>query len=192
MTTTAPRSGGAEGARVAVMAASARSGSINQALARRIARELEARGESVWVANLTNYPMPLYNADDEARDGVPDSAVALAHQLRAAEVLVVVSPEYNGAFTPLLKNTVDWMTRVDVAVLAHLTVLLASASPGKGGGANGAAMVRQWMTNIGVAVAPRTLSVGSATLGDDGEVAGVDPTDLAGFVAQAVMARRAA
>jgi NAD(P)H-dependent FMN reductase len=173
------------------MAASIRSGSINQALARRIARELEARGESVWIADLTNYPLPLYNADGETRDGIPDSAVSLAHQLRDAKILVVVSPEYNGAFTPLLKNTVDWLTRIDVAVLAHLTVLVASASPGKGGGANGAAMVRQWMTNIGVTVAPRALSVGSAALGDDGEVVGVDPTELGCFVTQAVTAWRA-
>ncbi len=84
---------------------------------------------------------------------------SLADRIASAEVLVLVSPEYNGTFTPLLKNTVDWVTRVDTAAFAHLRVLVASASPGRGGGANGVAMVRTWLSNMGIDTAERTLSV---------------------------------
>lgn len=126
--------------------------------------------------------MPLYDADLEAADGIPSSVAELAANIRAAEVLVIVTPEYNGAFTPLLKNTVDWLTRVDHRILAHLVVLLASASPGAGGGARAVAMTRTWMDNIGVTVADRTLSIGGAELGANGSIVGLDNVAVADFV----------
>ncbi|MCO5317349.1 MAG: NAD(P)H-dependent oxidoreductase [Microthrixaceae bacterium] len=178
--------------RVVVIPASTRSGSVNKALAEMIATEFHRQGEPTRVIDLAEYPMPLYDGDLEARDGVPATAVELARRLTRAEVLVVVSPEYNGTFTPLLKNTVDWLTRVDVSVLAHLFVLVASASPGRGGGANGTAMVRQWMANMGLSVAPGILAVAEATLDDHAQLRGLDRSELAEFVSQAAPLRRAA
>ena len=178
--------------RILVMSASVRTGSLNQTLARTIAAELRSHGEHVGVVDLADYPMPLYDGDLEARDGVPATAGALAERFGDAETLVIVSPEYNGAFPPLLKNTVDWVTRIDSKVLAHLEVLLASASPGGGGGSRGLAMIRLWMSNIGVAVADTSLSVGSAALADDGSVSGIDPHALAGFAGQARRTQRVA
>ena len=170
------------------MAASTRKGSLNQALASRIADELERDGELVDLVDLADHQMPLYDGDVEARDGVPATAADLAGRLAAAEVLVIVTPEYNGSFTPLLKNTVDWLTRVDTRVLAHFRVLLASASPGQGGGARAVDMIRTWMANIGVEVAEHSLSIGSAELADDGTISGIRPAALADFNAQAVRA----
>ena len=157
--------------RVVVIPASTRSGSVNKALAEMIATEFHRQGEPTRVIDLAEYPMPLYDGDLEARDGVPATAVELARRLTSAEVLVVVSPEYNGTFTPLLKNTVDWVTRIDASAFAHLRVLVASASPGRGGGANGVAMVRTWLSNMGIDTAEHTLSVGGAPVGPDGELA---------------------
>ncbi len=173
-------------ARIIVMAASTRTGSMNRALARRIADELEGGGESVHVVDLADHLMPLYDGDVEDRDGVPPAAAQLAKRLSSAEVLVIVTPEYNGAFTPLLKNSVDWMTRHDTRVLAHLRILLASASPGRGGGARAVDMLRTWMGNISVEVAEHSLSVGAAEVADDGTISGVDPRALAEFTDQAV------
>jgi chromate reductase, NAD(P)H dehydrogenase (quinone) len=172
--------------RVLVTAASTRTGSINQALAEVITGHLAARGEDVDLVDLVDYPMPLYDGDLENREGIPDAAHRLVERISGAEVLVLVSPEYNGAFPPLLKNTVDWMTRVDTLAMAHLTVLLASASPAPSGGARGVEMVRQWMTNIGVRVAHRTLLVGSAALDGNGELREVDPGEVLEFVAGAI------
>lgn len=171
--------------RILVMAASTRTGSINQALARSIADEIRRTETSVSIVDLADYPMPLYDADLESADGVPATVHDLAGPITAADVLIIVSPEYNGAFTPLLKNTIDWLTRVDTSILARLQVLLASASPGKGGGARGLAMVDTWMHNIGVAVAERTLLVGSAQLMPDGEIANLDSDALTAFALQA-------
>ena len=174
--------------RVLVMAASTRTGSINQALARRIAEHIDRVAEPAGVVGLSKYPMPLYDSDLESRDGVPAAAVDLAARIAAAEVLVIVTPEYNGAFPPLLKNTIDWLTRVDTAVLAHLTVLVASASPGQGGGSKAVAMVRDWMTNIGVADAERTLSIGSAGFDGGDAIAPVHARALSDFADQATLA----
>ena len=177
--------------RVLVMAASTSSRSINRALARAIVAELNARGEDgVGVVDLEQYPMPLYQADLERADGVPSTAHALAERIRRADVLVLVSPEYNRAFPPLLKNTIDWLTRIDRAMLTHLTVLLASATPGPGGGASVLAMIRQWLTSVRVSVADGVLSVPSAELGPDGDLPAVDPEELARFAAEIASASR--
>ncbi len=171
--------------KVLVMAASTRVGSINHALARHIASRLDGAASAETI-DLRNHPLPLYDGDLETREGVPAAASTLAGELASAEVLVLVSPEYNGTFTPLLKNTIDWITRVDTAALAHLRVLIASASPGRGGGANGAAMVRTWLMNMGVDVAEHALSVGEAAVGADGDLIGLDDAELARFLQQSV------
>lgn len=174
-----------------VMAASTSSKSINRALARAVHEELDARGERVGLVDLNDYPMPLYQADRELADGVPAAAHALAERVTAAEVLVIVSPEYNRAFPPLLKNTIDWLTRIDRAMLTHLTVLLASATPGPGGGASVLAMIRQWLTSVHVAVGDGVLSVKAAQLDNSGALPMVDPDELAAFVEQAVVSSSA-
>lgn len=178
--------------RVLVMAGSTRSGSLNRALADRIVERLRSVGESADVVDLGDHPLPLYHEDIEQLDGVPATAGDLARRLASAEVLVIVSPEYNGTFTPLLKNTVDWLSRVDTAVLAHLTVLLASASPGRGGGANGLAMVRTWMGNMGVHVGDVDLVVGSADADGHGTLVSIADDELDRFVRQARPYRAAA
>lgn len=177
--------------KVLVMAASTRTASVNQALARHIAARLDI-GAPVEIVDLRHYPLPLYDGDLEARDGVPAAAAALAGELAEADVLVIVSPEYNGTFTPLLKNTVDWVTRIDASALAHLRVLVASASPGRGGGANGVAMVRTWLSNMGIDTAERTLSIGDVSVGPDGELVDIDHAALTRFVSQATAERSAA
>ena len=177
--------------KVLVMAVSTRTGSVNQALARHIVARIDI-GAPVEIVDLRDYPLPLYDGDLEARDGVPAAAAALAGEMAAADVLVLVSPEYNGTFTPLLKNTVDWVTRIDASAFAHLRVLLASASPGRGGGANGVAMIRTWLSNMGIDTAERTLSIGDASVGPDGELVGIDHAELTRFVSQATTERSAA
>jgi chromate reductase len=182
-----PESGASAPRRVLVIAGSTRTSSINHALAREITTEFGVHGRSATLVDLTEFPMPLYDGDLEERDGVPQTAIALAETISASDVLVLVSPEYNGAFTPLLKNTVDWLTRVDHSILGHLTVLVAAASPGAGGGANAIEMLRAWMQNMNISVAEHALPVGSASLGECGRIIGLDRTELAAFVTQTAL-----
>jgi NAD(P)H-dependent FMN reductase len=68
-------------------------------------------GAAVTVVNLADYPMPIYDADWHADNGVPETMLALREKMRQANGLLIASPEYNGSITPLLKNTIDWLSQ---------------------------------------------------------------------------------
>ena len=145
--------------RIAVIAGSTRRASVNSLLAREVANELERRDRDHLVVDLAAYDMPIYHGDLEAEHGVPATAQDLAEILRGSGGLILASPEYNGSFSPLLKNTIDWVTRTDMGVLRDTLVGLAAASPGRGGGVRGLAMVRTWLENMRLLVAAADLSI---------------------------------
>ena len=68
-------------------------------------------GAEVTVANLADYPMPIYNADWHAGNGVPDTMRDLRKLMMSANGILIASPEYNASLTPLLKNTIDWLSQ---------------------------------------------------------------------------------
>lgn len=165
-----------------VMSASTRVRSINAALARTIVAELIARGEPAELVDLVDYDMPMYHGDHEADHGPPDAAAALVDRFTRAGRIVITSPEYNGAFPPLLKNTFDWMSRVDRRFLVGPSVHLASASPGSRGGMRGLAVLRLWLEHMHADVAEDMLSVPSAGLTDDGALTTESAIDLEWFL----------
>ena len=97
--------------KVLVFAASTRTGTYNRKLAIWTANELRNAGMEVTLPDLRDYSMPLYDGDSEASQGVPENAQRLKEVLRQHEALVIASPEYNGSFSALLKNTIDWISR---------------------------------------------------------------------------------
>ena len=140
-----------------VFAASNRSDSLNRKLARSAAEELRRAGGEVTVAELTDFPMPLYDGDLEVEAGLPERAQAFKQLLREHDSLVIASPEYNGSFPALLKNTVDWASRPAPGerpgeAFRNKTAALLSTSPGGGGGRRGLRHLRELMQNLGVAV----------------------------------------
>ena len=170
----------------AVIAASTRQASLNGALARQIADHLRAGGHPVDLIDLTDYEMPLYHGDLEADQGIPAATIALAERLATSSRLVITSPEYNGSFPALLKNTIDWLTRADRAVLSHLDIHLAAASPGRLGGSRGLIHLQSWLENMRLAVASPTLSVPHASVDDSGHLVTADPVDLESFLGSSV------
>ncbi len=68
-------------------------------------------GADVTVANLADFPMPLYNADWHQENGVPPGMLELRKLMMAANGILIASPEYNTSITPLLKNTIDWLSQ---------------------------------------------------------------------------------
>jgi chromate reductase len=145
--------------RILVTAGSIRRASFNSLLARAIADELARRDRDHLLVNLADHVMPIYHGDHEVEHGVPATAHELAALLRESGGLVIASPEYNGSFSPLLKNTIDWVTRVDMGVLRDTLIGLAGASPGRGGGQRGLAMVRTWFENMRLTVVADDLSI---------------------------------
>lgn len=147
---------------ILVFAGSTRRDSLNKKLAASAARAAARQGAAVTLLDLADYPLPLYDGDLEKEQGVPESARALAFVIAQHDGLVIASPEYNGSFSPLLKNTIDWTTRVDRKLFADKVVALMSATPGKGGGARGLAVVRQTLENMRVEAIDEQITLAGA------------------------------
>lgn len=98
--------------RILVFAGSIRAGSFNARLAANAARELALLGAEVTRISLADYPMPIYDGDLESRSGPPENAIKLKQHFMAHRGIFIASPEYNASITPLLKNTLDWVSRV--------------------------------------------------------------------------------
>jgi chromate reductase, NAD(P)H dehydrogenase (quinone) len=98
--------------KILVFAGSIRTGSFNGRLAALAAKELLLRNVDATRISLVDYPLPLYDGDAEAAGGVPENAKKLKRQFTTHHGIFIASPEYNASITPLLKNTLDWVSRV--------------------------------------------------------------------------------
>jgi len=153
--------------RVLAFAGSARTDSFNVKLvniAAEGAREAEAE---VTVLNLKDFPLPLFNQDLEAAEGPPEQAIRLKGIMLAHEGLLIASPEYNSSISPLLKNTIDWVSRPAdgepmLAVYRDKVAAVMSASPGGLGGLRGLVHLRSILSNMGVLVIPDQVAVTQA------------------------------
>ncbi|MEX1279773.1 MAG: NAD(P)H-dependent oxidoreductase [Acidimicrobiia bacterium] len=137
--------------KLVAIAGSTRQASLHKQFIAAAAHEAERLGLDAAVVDLSDYPMPLYDGDLEDAEGVPEAAVALRDLIAEADVVLIASPEYNGGYTAVLKNAIDWVTRVEKQVFQRPTVL-AAASPGRGGGAMGLAGLRTTLEHMGVHV----------------------------------------
>ena len=154
-------------ARILAFAGSARRQSFNKQLIRVAAAGAEAAGAEVTLIDLADYPLPLFNQDLEAEQGLPPSALALKELFGANEGLLFSCPEYNSSLAPLWKNTIDWVSRqspgeAPLAAFRGKVATLMSASPGKLGGLRGLVHVRALLGNIGVLVLPDQVAVPGA------------------------------
>lgn len=120
--------------KIAAMTGSVRVGSLNVALSGAALDAAAAQGAEIDAIDLGKYPLPIYDGTSEERHGPPVTAVALTERLSAADGLFIASPEYNGGPTGLLKNTIDWITRVDMVAFQSPLIGLMAATPGGKGG----------------------------------------------------------
>ncbi|MGI9401152.1 MAG: NADPH-dependent FMN reductase [Rhizobiaceae bacterium] len=154
--------------RILVFAGSIRAASHNARFAGTLTKALVFKEAEVTHISLRDYPMPLYNGDDEYENGPPDNAVKLARLFHSHDAVVIVSPEYNASFTPLLKNTIDWISRVkqddkgDLNPYRHKVFAIASASPGKFAGMRSLIHLRATLVSTGALVLSEQVSVGGA------------------------------
>jgi chromate reductase, NAD(P)H dehydrogenase (quinone) len=158
----------AEHPKLVFLAGSAREGSFNKKLARLAADIARAEDADVTLLDLADYPMPIYNGDLEEEQGLPDTVITLKHLFRECDGFFIASPEYNSSMPPLLKNTLDWLSRKEkedepplVAYQGKIAALSA-ASPGQYGGLRGLVPLRMMLGNIGVHVIPQQLAVAKA------------------------------
>jgi len=125
---------------VVTLCGSLRKGSYNAAIARALPG-LAPEGMRVSALGSVG-DFPLYNADVQAQ-GFPQPVQAMAEAIRAADGLVIVTPEYNYSIPGALKNAIDWLSRLPQQPLAGKPVAIQSASMGALGGARAQYHLRQ-------------------------------------------------
>jgi chromate reductase, NAD(P)H dehydrogenase (quinone) len=126
--------------RILVFAGSIRTGSFNARLAALAAKVIALADAEVTLISLGDYPMALYDGNVEAASGPPPEAVKLKQALCAHAGVFITSPEYNASLTPLLKNAIDWVSRVrergepPLAAYKNRVFAIGAASNGTYGG----------------------------------------------------------
>lgn len=112
-------------------------------------RKLMLEAGRIWGADdftTATLDLPLYNGDDEAAAGVPQAVHALAQSVAEADAVVIATPEYNQSIPGVLKNGLDWISRVDGAPWRDKPVAIVSAAAGRAGGARAQYALRLCMT----------------------------------------------
>lgn len=154
-------------AKILAFAGSARRESFNRKLIAFATERAREQGAEVSLIELRDFPMPLYDGDLEDEHGPPEHATRLYELMKQHDGLLLACPEYNSSITPLLKNTIDWVSRPregeqPLAAFSGKVAALLSASPGQLGGLRGLVHVRSILSNIGVLVVPNQVAVSRA------------------------------
>src|SRR6202043_907647 len=97
--------------KILVIPGSLRTGSLNVRLAAAAAYQFAQAGADVTRISLADFPLPIYDGDLQSKSGVPKNALNLKRMIGAHHGVLVVTPEYNSSVPPLVKNTIDWVTR---------------------------------------------------------------------------------
>lgn len=151
--------------KILVCSGSCRGGSCNGKLASLAAKKLAILDADVTHLSLKDYPLPLYDGDLETGSGVPDNAIKLHRHFQGQDGIFLACPEYNAGITPLLKNTLDWISRVKEPGEAYKNKVFAigAASPGAFGGMRGLIGMRTILeVGLGAMVLPQMVSVAKA------------------------------
>ena len=153
-----------------IFAGSTRQASFNRKLAQAAANQARAAGADVTLVELADFDIPIYNADLEAQ-GTPPDVMRLKQIMFEHSAWIICSPEYNGSYTALLKNTIDWASspvKSDPAwqdgfkSFAGKVVGVLSASPGALGGLRSQSHLVPLLLNLQCWVAPKTFALGKA------------------------------
>lgn len=160
--------------RIVAFAASLRRGSYNRKLIRVAAEHVRAAGGEVNLLDLNDYPLPIFNGDDEDAHGMPDNARKLVEIFKGANGFMISSPEYNAGMPGLLKNTLDWLSRPlpgdkPFAPFANRPAAIMAASPGRFGGVRMLPLLRQYLSHLQMIVIPQMHGLGNAKEAFDAE-----------------------
>jgi NAD(P)H-dependent FMN reductase len=154
--------------KILVIPGSLRSGSHNAKLAAAAAHELALAGAEVTRISLADFPLPIYDGDLQSKSGVPKHAVNLKRMMGAHHGVLFVSPEYNSSVPPLLKNAIDWVSRVQDShetrgqVFRERAFAIAAASESRLGGTRALAALRLILTACHALVIPNQLALSFA------------------------------
>jgi NAD(P)H-dependent FMN reductase len=152
--------------KILVISGSLRTGSHNTRLAALAVKELVLAEADVTRISFLDYPLPLFDADLAGDSGPPQAAVQLKRMLMAHKGVFITTPEYSASVTPLLKNAIDWISRVreagepTYAAFKDRVFAIGAASSGSGGGLRALMALRQILElGCGALVIPEQIAV---------------------------------
>jgi chromate reductase len=123
----------------------------------------------VTLISLADYPMPLYDGNDERTVGPPANAHRLKQMIMAHHGVFIASPEYSASVTPLLKNAIDWVSRVrdrgepTYTAFKGRAFAISAASSGPAGGLRSLIALRQILElGCGALVIPEQVAIPQA------------------------------
>lgn len=180
---------------ILAFAGSTREGSVNKKLIRVAVSAAKASGAEVTLIDLRDFPMPLYDGDLEAKEGLPAAAQKFKALMIAHQGFLVASPEYNSSIPGGMKNALDWASRqaageAPLAAFTGKAAAIMSASPGGLGGLRGLVHLRAMLSNIQVLVIPEQVAVPRAheAFNSDGSLKDPKQQSAVEGVAQALAA----
>jgi chromate reductase len=156
--------------KVLVFAASLRGDSLNRKLAALAARVAAEYGATVDLALMRDFDVPLYDGDSDVPQAIPAGAKELQRRLAESDAFIIASPEYNASMPGILKNLIDWTSRLRPQPFDGRHGLLLSASPSLGGGNRGLWALRVPLEHLGSRIFPDMFSLSmahKAFAGDD-------------------------
>ena len=154
--------------KILVIPGSLRTGSHNAKLAAVAAYEFAQAGVDVTRISLADFPLPIYDGDLQAKSGVPMHAINLKRMIGAHHGVLIVTPDYNSSVPALVKNTIDWVTRVQDAhetrgqVFRDRAFAIAAASESRLGGTRALAALRLILAACQATVIPSQLALSFA------------------------------
>jgi NAD(P)H-dependent FMN reductase len=154
--------------KILVIPGSLRTGSHNARLAAAAAYQFVQAGAEVTRISLADFPLPIYDGDLQSKSGVPKNAINLKRMIGAHHGVLMVTPEYNSSVPPLVKNVIDWVTRVHDTqesrgqVFRGRPFAIAAASEGRLGGSRALAALRLILSACHAMVIPNQLALSFA------------------------------
>ena len=154
--------------KILVIPGSLRTGSLNAKLAAVAAHQFAQTGVEVTRLSLADFPLPIYDGDLQTRSGVPKHAVDLKRMIGTHHGVLIVTPEYNSSVPALLKNTIDWVSRVHDAhesrgeVFRGRAFAVAGASHSRLGSSRALAALRLILSACHALVIPNQLALAFA------------------------------
>ena len=158
--------------RILAFAGSLRAGAYSKKLAGAAAAHARAAGAEVTVIDLRDFPLPIFDEDLEAKEGLHPNARKLKDLFIASDGFIVCTPEYNSSYPAVLKNAIDWLSRpaknpdgtpeAPFACFKGKFVVLFASSPGALGGIRVLPELRRLLANIMCTVLPDQLALGKA------------------------------
>lgn len=148
--------------RVLLFSGSLRKESLNKKLIKCAGNLISSENlAETQIIDLQLLSIPVYDGDIESA-GIPEGVLKLAREVADANALIISSPEYNGSIAGSLKNTIDWLSRVNPNPLTGKAVLLMGASPGYFGAIRALSTSKLPFEALGCFVYPQTFALPNA------------------------------